>query len=277
MNQSVERANAISKIRKLQSQSVDRGCTESQVELAMRKISELLETFDLTMDEVSIAAEECKAITINSGSGKGSQIRMVLVALADFCDCLVHRVNILVNPEDKFGATTIGYKFYGFEQDVDMAQYLYELIESSLESELEIFKKTSIYKNYTGHRRSLSASFIDGFASRMSRRLKDIKKERFESQSAREEELKRDGFTVDEKPSLHQTGTSLIEVKSKKVQDDFKAKYGWKVTYGKRYSKGYSSYDGYNAGQKAASGVSLNRPIGNGGNHSGVRQIGHGG
>ena len=42
MNQSVERERAITKIRKLQSQTVDRGCTENQANMAMEKIADLL-------------------------------------------------------------------------------------------------------------------------------------------------------------------------------------------------------------------------------------------
>lgn len=270
MNQSVERENAIIKIRKLQSQTVDRGCTEAQAEFAMRKIADLLQTFDLTLNEVSLASEPCKEIRINTGSGKGSKIRDTLVSLANFCDCVVYRTNTYEG-ENKH----INYVFFGLEQDVDMMAYLYEIIENAMNTELEAFKKTGTYLNYGSHRLRLTNSFELGFNNRMAARLKEIKRERNRKTTEYNESLKADGFEVDNKDKpFTTTGTALVEAKLGRVHDEFRKKNGWKVKYGKGSRNGASSSDGYNAGQKAASGVSLDRPVGNGGGHRQQARIG---
>lgn len=274
MNQSVERENAIIKIRKLQSQTVDRGCTEAQAEFAMRKIADLLQTFDLTLNEVSLASEPCKEIRINTGSGKGSKIRGTLVSLANFCDCVVYRSNSYDGPG--FDAKKqINYVFFGLEQDIDMLAYLYEVIENAMNTELDAFKRTETYKTYQGHRLGLTNSFELGFNRRMSSRLSEIKAERNRKTTEYNEALKTDGFEVDEasKP-FATTGKALVEAKLSRVNDEFKKKNGWKIKYGKGYKTNVSSSTGYYAGQKAASGVSLDRPVGNGGGHRQQARIG---
>lgn len=297
MSQIEERNKAIERVRKLRNRVACNGSSESEVETAMKLMGQLMDTFDITMDEVSLAAEECKMVELEYADGGTFRLGTVVVAVANFCDCVTYynkkSNGYKTDAEGKIkrcGTTgrplkkkpTYVNNFYGISSDAETAAYLMEMIREAAKTMLTDFKKSEVYKNYQGSKLSLTKSFIDGFAGRMVTRLNRLKREREEELAKAREARAEDGedqSTLDAEVAAHERragrSTDLIALKDKKVKDDFKARYGWSVKYRTGFS-GTRSYTGRVAGAGAADKVNLTRPLGNGGGYSGQLKLGHG-
>lgn len=299
MSQKDERQKAIEKARKLRDRAHGAGSSESEVEFAMKQFGELMDTFNLTMDEIHLAGEECKMVEVTHYEGTVFHMGTVAVAVANFCDCVTYRSSTRkIQKRTKDGKLVFdkqtgrphyekaGYTshFYGLSQDAEMAAFLMELIRESAVQAVKDFKNTEAYKNHTYSKTALTKGFVDGFSSRMVRRLNELKFEReSELEKAREarEEMGEDATTLDAERAAHErrkgNSTDLVALKDKKVKDDFKAKYGWTVKYrtSRRGGAGYG-WAGRSHGASAADRVNLSRPVGNGGGHSGQLRLGNG-
>lgn len=300
MSQKDERNKAIEKVRKLRDRAHGMGSSESEVEFAMKTMGELMDTFEITMDEVSLAAEECKKVEVKHDLGAVFHLGTVSVAVAKFCDCVVYRTTgskrqkrnkagELVYGKNSRGQLKPHYEkpsyishFYGITSDAETAAYLMEMVRSAAVSMTNDFKKTETYKNYVGNKMSLTKSFVDGFASRIVRRLEELKDQReaeLEKSRQARQEMGENTNTLDAErvAHMHRQGksTDLIALKDQKVKDDFKKTFGWSVKYRTGRSGG-GSYTGRAAGAGAADKVNLSRPIGNGGGYSGQLKLGHG-
>ncbi len=300
MSQKDERNKAIGKVRKLRDRMASTGSSEAEIETSMRVMGQLMDTFDITMDEVSLAAEECKKVEVSHNDGSVFHLGTVSVAVANFCDCVVYRTTgskvqkrdrngDLVYGKDTKGRLKPHYEkpvytshFFGIESDAETAAYLMEMIRSAAKSMLKDFQKTDTYKSYHSSKTGLTKSFVDGFASRIVRRLDELKSQREEEVvRAREAraEMGEDQTVLDTEVAVRERragrSTDLVALKDKKVKDDFKEKFGWSVKYRTTHTGG-GSWSGRQAGASAADNVNLSRPIGNGGGHSGQRQLAYG-
>jgi hypothetical protein len=296
MSQKDERAKAIDKVRKLRDRLSSTGSSESEVEFAMRTMGDLMDTFDITMDEVSLAAEECKTVINTHNLGSVFHLGTVAVAVANFCDCVTYRSqDRKVQKRDKQGNLVFGKNargrlvphyekptytshFFGIESDAETACYLMDLVRGSLVKALADFKKTEQYKTYSYNKTALTKSFVEGYANRMVWRLNDLKARReAELEQARQarEEMGEGSLDAERAAAERRAGrsTDLVALKDKKVKDDFKAKHGWEVKYRSR-SSGGGTWAGRGAGGSAAEKVNLSRPVGNGGGYSGQRLLG---
>lgn len=298
MVQTTERNKAIEKVRKLRDRAAGAGSSESEVEFAMKAMGELMDTFNISMDEVSLAAEECKMIMVSHSDGNVFRLGTVAVAVANFCDCVTYYtkgskvqkrradgslVYDAQNGRPHYEKPLYNNHFYGIESDAETAAYLMEMIRKSAVQAVSDFKKTDDYLGYHGNKTVHTKSFVDGFASRMVRRLNTLKDEReAELEAAREAraEMGESEANLDAERMAHLRrqghSTDLVALKDQKVKDDFKAKYGWSVKYRNTRSGGYGSYGGRVAGGRAADKVNLSRPVGNGGGHSGQLALGRG-
>lgn len=300
MSQKDERKKAIEKVRKMRDRALGAGSSENEVNKAMEVMGELMDTFDITMDEVSLAAEECKMVQVTHHLGSVFHLGTVTVAIAKFCDCVVYRTSgSKIQKRDRAGNLVYGRdargrmkphyekasytsNFYGIESDAETAAYLMELVRAAAVTMTEDYKKTVEYKTYVGSKTSLTKSFVDGFSMRLIRRLEELKAQReteLDRARAARAEMGENQQTLDAEAAAAQRragrSTDLIALKDAKVKDDFKAKYGWTVKYrNTRYGYG-GSYTGRAAGASAADTVNLSRPIGNGGGYGGQLQIGN--
>lgn len=297
MSQKDERAKAIDKVRKLRDRMAGAGSSENEIETSMKVMGQLMDTFAITMDEVSLAAEECKLVSVDHFEGNTFRLGTVSVAIANFCDCVTYyNAKGKVQKRDKAGERVFdkhngrphyekaGFtnNFFGIESDAETAVYLMEMVRASALKAVAEFKKTATYKECHGSKTMLTKSFVDGFAHRLIRRLDELKDEReAEVVRAREAraEMGEDQQVLDVEVVIHERrkghSTDLVALKDKKVKDDFKAKFGWTVKYRSSRSGG-GSYSGRAAGASAADNVNLSRPIGNGGGYSGQRQLAYG-
>jgi hypothetical protein len=296
MSQKDERQKAIEKARKLRDRAHGAGSSETEVEFAMKQFGELMDTFNLTMDEIHLSGQQCKKIEITHHEGAVFHLGTVAVAVANFCDCVTYRSNACkVQKRTKDGKLVFdkqtgrphyekaGYTnhFYGLEQDAEMAAFLMELIRESALAAVKDFKRTDTYKTYHSSKTILTKSFVDGFASRMVRRLNEMKQEREdELEKAREAREEMGEGNLDAERAAHErrkgNSTDLVALKDKKVKDDFKAQFGWSVKYRTTRRGGGGSWAGRSHGASAADKVNLSRPVGNGGGYSGQLRLGHG-
>jgi hypothetical protein len=307
MSQKDERQKAIEKARLLHDRAKGAGSSEQEVETAMRKFGELMDTFNLTMDEISLAGEECKEVELSYDDGRTFRLGTVAVAIANFCDCVCYRSeksngykknedgSIKRGPPriDRWGNERPGHllklkptytnHFFGLSSDAETAAFLMDMVRNTCIKMVDEFKKSETYKTYHGSKLSLTKSFVDGFASRIVSRLNQMKRER-EAELERAREARMEMGELDEagkaaEVAAHErrkgNSTDLVALKDAKVKDEFKAKHGWTVKYRTSRSGG-SSWTGRSAGGSAAEKVNLSRPVGNGGGYRGLLRLGNG-
>lgn len=297
MSQKDERNKAIDKVRKLRDRMAGAGSSENEIETSMKVMGNLMDTFAITMDEVSLAAEECKLVKLDHYEGNTFRLGTVSVAIANFCDCVTYyNAKPKTQKVDKAGKRVFDKQtgrphyekagftnnFFGIESDAETAAYLMEMVRASALKAVAEFKKSATYKEAGGSKTTLTKSFVDGFAHRIVRRLDDLKDQREEEViRAREAraEMGEDQTILNAEVAVHERragrSTDLVALKDKKVKDDFREKFGWSVKYRSSRSSG-GSWSGRSAGASAADNVNLSRPIGNGGGYSGQRQLAYG-
>lgn len=245
-NQAEERALAITKIRKLRNQTVGAGRTEGEASMAMTKMSELMEVYDITMDEVALGNIEFVQEHVAIGSTKTDFMVNVLVNIGEFCGVIVW-----TGREPGTDAQyTRNYKvrkmkayfFFGAKEDVEMALYLFEVIQSAINHETDKYKR-SLGK---GHRRGYLRTATHGFRMGMISRINDQLEEKTEERTMKYES----------------TGSDLVLAKDARVREELK-KTGISLrTNHRRTHRGDAS--SRSAGSAAGEGINLSRPINSG-------------
>lgn len=244
MTQNIELAKVKAKIRALVAKTTDNGASEAEAMSAMTKVGELLETFNLSMGDVSEVREEACDTgdfqTYSKHAGIASDVAVAVAAFTNTKAWLTREINGVV------------IKFFGVETDVELAKYITSVITSCFEGEYKTFKESETYKNYNGHRRVLNTDFRRGFAGRINDRLYELKANATKEYS-------------------NNTGTALVVVeKDKYVQEEFdKLNMRLRKTY--RQTRYVRSGGAYSAGASAGNKVNLNRPVGT--NSNSTKQI----
>lgn len=261
MSQNAERARAIALARKLMDQTTTRGRTEGEMNQAMDKLNAIQEAFNLTLDEIVLETLEYKKASVKGTAPKGDPMSNVLWSISNFtqtkrwCQPGKRKYFEGRNPYGRrcIKSTIVEpseYFFFGLEQDVEMAVFLYELIKNSMESSLEDYKKTDEYLNLTrrGAKRSAQYTFKHAFVSRIGNRL-------FELAEEQEKHM----------PKMAGTGNDLVLCKKKVREAKFDELVGIRlVSGGRKYGSGGNSSSGYRAGSSAANNVNLSRPVSSG-------------
>jgi hypothetical protein len=237
----------IENIRALTRKTIANGCTEGEAISAAAKIGELLKVYNLSMDKVFLGDAKCITSSIDTRQKRRHPVDTCVVVIAAFCDCRVWF-------SSSYQRTSI-YNFFGLETDTEMAKYLYQVILNAILTETTNYKNSSAYRlpvfdpPLKKSRKSLSVSFQKGMARRISIRLREMK-------SARQNEEE------EESPPIilaGSTGTSLVLVKRKKVEDEFE-KLGLSIKRAARPNMNVN-YTAYNDGMKAGNKVNLARPL----------------
>lgn len=238
MSQNLELANVINKIRHLSNKTVDKGATESEAMSAMSKVGELLQVYNLSLDQVFLQENACVKSVIETNKKQVIGAASCIVAIGRFCDLRVWQ-------SSSYG--TVRLNLFGMETDIAMAKYLFDVIEKAIDSEVERYKNSEEYLNYYGHRRRLTASFRKGMEKRISHRLNEM------SQNRKGEERLKTVHTP--------TGEcSIVHIKKNKIDSEFE-KLGLNLRTVTRKSF-TSNHSAYNAGMAAGGRINLNRPVG---------------
>lgn len=233
---------AKSRIRGLLAKTISNGCTEDEAMSAANKVGDLLDAYNLTMNDVIINSTSCITGCFVINSPNRHPFDKCVMALAAFCDCKVWRTPSKFKKQAK-------YSFFGFPHDTEYAVFLSEIIFQAIMDEVERFKLTTDYLASYG-KRSCSTSFMHGMATRVYYRLEDMK-------DVRDEQIRKEM----QSRKLESNCTDLVLVhKEEKVEEDFR-KLGMRLTKAPANTtigNRNAFYQGHDAGDK----VNLNRPIG---------------
>jgi len=222
--------NIKARIRALAAKTIDNGCTEAEAEAAIFMVGKLLNQYNLSMDEVEVRDEPCVSEIIYTGSKHRHGVYFALSAIAGFTNCKVW---------SNRGFDGLRYTFFGQENDILVAKYLYDVIDNAIKNETEKFKKTPAWIN-SSNRRATSSSFITGMGYRLASRINEMKAENVN-------EMRASG------------GTSLMVLKNQIVEDAF-AEHGIKLRKSNT-STTVKDYSAYRKGQETANNVNLSRAV----------------
>ena len=233
MKQDGELARVKARIRALAEKTVSNGCTEAEAMAAAEMVGRLLERYALSMEEIDVREAVCIQRDVPVGGKQRRPIDGCVVALARFCDCKVWLAR------DEAG---VKYSFFGFDSDVDMAAYLYGVIDGAIRTELAGFRRRGPRMAGLEARRA-GVSFQHGMVERVAERLEALRDERAAHVAAR-----------------RSTGTALVVMKQGVVDEAFRATKVRLVS--SRALQPTRMRGAYRAGMEAGDRVNLNRPVG---------------
>lgn len=225
-NKARERAKRI--IRELQQKTEANGCTEHEAMAAAAQIGELLEKYDLEIDEIGVREDAAKCEK-NRVFAADPYAGAILAGIRDFCSLIYYRDN----------SNHTAYVLFGTPHDLEIALYLYEMLSEAIE------RDWTDYMNRYGYSMKKRISFRAGFADRVYSRFKQMKADR----DARN----------------RVTGTALVVLKDQLVRQEF-GKLGIHLVKGSGFTIADGS--AYRQGQAAGDRANLNNPLGNPGGSS---------
>lgn len=239
----------VRKIKALQAKTPENGCTEEEVIEASRIIGILLDEYNLTMTDVELGSQRCVERFIMTDSKRNEPpISYCMQGIAHYCDIEIWKILKWVyfpNEKEinKRHQKRLHYDLFGLEKDVEVAEYLYHVINSAIQREYKNFVQTDNYQRITGkgNKKIASNSFQRGLVQRIDTRLYLMKKER--------------NSTI-----MESTGRDLIPLKNNLVMRE-KNLLGYNFTEGKTRHF-YNDFGSYHQGMKAGDKVSLNKGIG---------------
>ena len=272
MNQNVERTEALRKVRVLMEQTQDRGRTEGEMTFAFGQIQKLMTAFAITEDEVYLSDSPCIKVEVDTGAALDTPVVRVVTAIGEYCGVMAYRVKgattymrdaegkpicTLVRKVNKWGGVShrrvykktrgnVQVVFFGLEQDVKMAEFLFRMIQGTVDAETARFKRTDEYKTARGPKKSASHSFQYGMITRIAARLRTMKEE--QAQEVQRSQL---------------SGTDLVLVKQNRVEEEFRTTGTRLVT--RRTNARINNFSAHGSGTMAGDRVNLSRPIENDG------------
>lgn len=268
MSQVEELAAVKRKIRALAAKTPSAGATHAESMAAMEKIGELLEQFNLSMNEVLLFKETCIKDSFDTTKRQSTTAADCCVNIGKLTSCVVW---ISRRRKDD-----LKIAFFGLESDVKMALHLCAVIDNAYESSFKEFQQSLEYQNFTGHRKVAVTNFFHGFSFEINRKLSALFEEREEREEKQAEwaakEMKKRMVGASEEAiaaaANATTGTALIRLtKEKMISEEFK-RLGIRLSYsGSSSSRRYDKKTA-EAGSNAASKVNLSRPITSGSNGS---------
>jgi hypothetical protein len=215
----------IQRIRALRAKTVDQGCTEEEAMAAAAKVAELLDRYDLSLDEISVRQSDCVGTAVATNRRRRAPIDDCIPPVANFCDC-----RVWLEENDGEG---LRYIFFGLKADVEAARFLHDLIEATFETESAAFRQGAIYGELRGgDRRSALNSFQIGLARGIVTKLDTLKAARMAA------------------TGIQTTGFDLVAVKHSVVDDEME-KLGLRFTTKSSSARRLVMTDAYEAGQAA--------------------------
>jgi hypothetical protein len=126
-----DRNRLLAKLRALRAKTVDAGCTEAEAMAAAGKVEELLRQYAISRDELDQRGFTEAPYTAHTFSldarFRHDAVTRTCAAIATLCECEV------------WMAGRKAVRFFGEEQDVEMAVYLAGVIEKAIEAEWFIY------------------------------------------------------------------------------------------------------------------------------------------
>lgn len=219
----IERAKRL--IRKLMDRTADRGCTEAEAMESSEKVGALLKQFDLELSDVFIAEEVCVKRELMAANEHFSG---VIGGISRLCSLKYYH---------DLGQPGAVFVVFGFERDMELALYLYEVILEAFGTEWA--KYTVIH----GFKRKTREAFEMGFGARVRERLVQIRAERDAEAAAR---------------AKASNSKDLVVVRDHIVEEEFE-KTGVRLIYGR--SRPIHDRHAFRSGAEAGNRVQINTPL----------------
>jgi hypothetical protein len=233
------------RIKALSDKTVANGCTEAEAMSAAEMVGRLLEQYALSMDEIEVREARCVQAEVPLGGRRRRPIDACVPAIARFCDCKVWLSRApRPDPDAESLETALPdsrYVFFGFEADVELATYLFAVIDRAITMETSVFRQLNRQLRAVRLRRAL-ASFQHGVAARVSAKLTSM-------HAAREASVR----------AQRAAGTALILAKHSVIEEAFRATDVRLVSMNAIGQRKVASAfrDGWAAGER----INLNRPV----------------
>jgi hypothetical protein len=242
MAQETELQRVKARIKALTDKTVSNGCTEAEAMSAAELAGRLLERYALCMDEIDVRESACVEKDVKAGGQRRKPIDSCVPAIARFCDCKVWLTRSVPDGQDNGLPLPVRYVFFGFEADVAVAVYLFEMIGRAIGNELNGFRQANPTLRAMSLRQA-SFSFQYGMVARIAERLNTMHRDREAAVAAQ-----------------RHAGMALSVIKHQTVEDAFSANPVRLVSCGykkKRPAKNQAFRHGWDAGAR----VNLNRPV----------------
>lgn len=222
------------------------GASESEAAAAMAIASKLMAEHGVTMSDIkenTAAARDFSKRHVNKGAKNLSVVdKFVATAIATYTDTKVW--NSKGFDGFKMGKTKMKAKyssnlmFYGYSVDVELAEYIYKICDSAVETEWKKFSRTVP----AGSRAKARVTFQLGMALRLRDRLLEMKTTNIQESN----------------------GTALVVLKKQLVETSFKNDMNMKLDKGGTAKVTYRPGKTFEAGKNAAENVRFNREVHNG-------------
>ena len=161
-----EREKIAAKIRALRAKTIDNGCTEDEAIAAAAKVAEMLERYNLSLDEVEMRASPFKRHKELHEDPVGERLWKPAQAVA----ALTGTTTWISGP----GVWPVEISFFGFAHEVEIATYLLEVCAGAMRREPEPRLRAVRHLPPARQRRRVGP-FLDGMADRLHSRIIALK------------------------------------------------------------------------------------------------------
>lgn len=222
------------------------GASESEASAAMAIASKLMLEYGVTMEDIKAGSEAARDFIkrrFNDGKKLSIIDTFVATAIARYTDTKVwnskefagFKRGFTVNGKRRRN-TESNLMFYGYAVDVELAEYIYKMCDSAMESEWVRFAGLVP----RGSRKQVRSSFMIGMAARLRDRLNVMKDEN----------------------TINTNGTDLVIMKGQLVEAAAKEELKLNLKAGQSGNgpKNFSR-DAFNAGAEAGDRVRFNRAV----------------
>jgi len=162
-----KREALIAKIKALRAKTVANGATEAEALMASAKAAELMEKYDIEVAETAeVDPDTIIAAEYDFPPEFHNHIMVVSTAIAELCEVkvigLTNRARVMQ-----------GYRIYGLPVDVEIAEYLHEIVIDAMQNELK--KASAAWGLFVRRRQEIARhSFMDGLTGRLAERIREL-------------------------------------------------------------------------------------------------------
>ncbi|WP_315921285.1 DUF2786 domain-containing protein [Mesorhizobium sp. SP-1A] len=161
-----KREALIAKIKALLAKTIENGATEQEALTAAAKAAELMEKYDIEIGDEEDVDDEVINNDHTFPPEFHNHIMTVSMAIAELCEV---EVIGLVND----ARLRTGYRIYGLPVDVEIAQYLHEIIITAMKYEMT--RASGGWMLYVPRKREIAQhSFLDGLTERLAERIREL-------------------------------------------------------------------------------------------------------
>lgn len=159
-----DREKIAARIRALLAKTVENGCTEDEAVAAAEKAAEMLDRYNLTIDEVQLRENPFKRADQEQNDDIGRVLWKVAKAISELTDTRYWTASV---------GSAAQISFFGYEHEVDVATYLLAICERAMKDGRDRLLIRYALLTPAAKRRKL-IPFLDGMADSLARRIRAL-------------------------------------------------------------------------------------------------------